>query len=188
MAQKILCFAGSTRKESFNRRLANSAYNLVNELGGKGTLVELTDYSMPLYNGDDEQAHGLPDAAIALQSLMIQHDGLIIASPEYNGFFTPVLKNTIDWMSRPNVEAPDQAPVFKGKVGGLVATSGGALGGLRGLIPLRTLLSGIGVTIVSTQLAVPAANEKFNASELTDSDTLKSLTTVVQSVLDCSIS
>lgn len=188
MAKNILCFAGSTREESYHRRLAKTVSNEVNELGATATLIELADYSMPIYNGDDEQAHGLPKAAIELQALMREHDALIIASPEYNGFFTPVLKNTIDWMTRPNPAAPDLGPVFKGKVGGIVATSEGANGGLRGLLALRTLLSGIGITVVSSQLAVPAAQKKFSDTELTDSASLKRLRTVVQSVMDCSLS
>lgn len=185
MAQNILCLAGSIRQDSFNRKLSLSTASLIKELGGNSTWIDLSDYPLPIYNGDLEDSRGLPAEAARLQKLFLTHDGLMIASPEYNGFFTPLLKNTIDWLSRPNPEAPDQPGVFKHLVAGLSATSAGKLGGLRGLIPLRTLLSGIGVTVVAPQLAIPAAHEKFDDKFLVDAASRDQLATVIKAVLAC---
>jgi len=187
MTTKILCFSGSIRKDSLNLRLASAAAESANNQGADATLINLGDFPMPLYNGDEEQKNGLPEKAVALKTIFLEHDGLIIASPEYNGFFSPLLKNTIDWLSRPNPDLPDQPSPFATKVAGLVAASPGGLGGLRGLSPLRVLLSGIGITVVPTQLAVPAAHEKITTEGVTDDDTSEKLAGVIQSVIRCNV-
>ena len=128
-----------------------------------------------------------PAEAARLQQLLLAHDGLMLASPEYNGFFTPLLKNTIDWLSRPNPDLPDQPRVFNHLVAGLTATSAGKLGGLRGLIPLRTLLSGIGTTVIATQLAIPDAMEKFDSDRLIDQASRDQLSNVISAVLACHV-
>ncbi len=179
--------AGSIRQDSFNRKLALTSVELIKDMGGHATWIDLADFPMPLYNGDLEASQGLPDNAARLQTIFLEHDGLMLASPEYNGFFTPLLKNTIDWLSRPNPEKQNQPRVFNHLVAGLSATSGGRLGGLRGLIPLRTLLSGIGTTVVATQLAVPEAQHKFQGEVLTDKESRDQLANVVKAVLACEI-
>ena len=153
---RILAFAGSTRGESLNRKLIAHAATL-----GDTTLIELADYPLPLYDGDLETEHGLPKHALDLKRLFTQHDALLLACPEYNGSITPLLKNTIDWVSRP---APNEKPLacFKGKVAALLAASPGALGGLRGLVHVRAILSGIGVLVLPNQLAVPRAHEELD--------------------------
>ena len=153
---RILAFAGSARRESVNRKLIALAAGM-----GDTTLIELGDYPLPLYNGDLEQDDGLPKNALRLKELFLGHDALLLACPEYNGSITPLLKNTIDWVSRP---APDEAPLacFKGKVAALLAASPGSLGGLRGLVHVRSILGGIGVLVLPDQLAVRKAHEGFD--------------------------
>jgi NAD(P)H-dependent FMN reductase len=114
-----------------------------------------------LFDQDLEQRDGLPPNGRKLKDLFLAHDGLLIASPEYNSSISAVLKNTIDWVSRP---APGEAPLgcFAGKVAGLMSASVGALGGLRGLVHVRAILGNIQVLVIPEQLAVAKAEEAFN--------------------------
>src|SRR5439155_8924376 len=95
--------------------------------GGEVTPIDLTDLPMPLYNGDLEDEHGMPENATKLVGLITQHDALLIASPEYNSQMTPLLKNTIDWCTR-----GDENP-FKGKVVAVVSASPGHFGAIRSM-------------------------------------------------------
>jgi len=151
---KILFLAGSARKASINKKLAVLAANMAEVAGAEVTMIDLNDYEMPLYNGDLEMEQGLPENARKLKKIFIAHDGFFIASPEYNSSFSPLLKNTIDWMSRAEQENETPLIAYKGKVAALGAISPGALGGLRGLVSLRMLLGNIGVTVVPTQVAI----------------------------------
>ena len=150
---RILCFAGSARRDSLNKKLAAVAAAHATRLGAEATVVDLADYPMPIYDGDLESDSGVPETAVALRDLMAEHDGFVLACPEYNGSITPLLKNAIDWTSRPSGGKPALA-AYRGKVAALVATSPGALGGLRGLVHVRAILSGIGVFVVPGDLAV----------------------------------
>lgn len=165
---KILAFAGSTRMASFNKRLVQIAAQGARNAGAEVTYIDLRDYPMPLYDEDLESEQGLPEAARRFKDMMLAHDGLLIASPEYNSSYSAVLKNAIDWASRP---APNEAPLgcFDGKVAALMSASPGALGGLRGLGNLRSLLSSIRVIVLPEQVAVGKAHEVFTPSgSLTD--------------------
>ena len=161
MTAKILAFAGSARAGSFNRKLIAIAAAATRAAGGEVTLVELRDYPMPLYDGDLEAASGLPEHAKRMKALFLAHDGLLFSCPEYNSSITPLWKNTIDWVSRP---APGETSLqcFDGKVAALVAASPGALGGLRGLVHVRSILGNIGVLVLPTQLAISKAHEAFD--------------------------
>ena len=153
-------FAGSTRRGSINGKLAAAAAKLGSCLGAEVELVDLADYPMPIYEGDIE-AEGFPTAVTALRRKMIEADGFLIACPEYNGSITPLLKNAIDWVSRPEEGVAEGLAAFRGKVAALVATSPGALGGLRGLVHVRAILSGIGVHVVPGDLAVGGGFQAF---------------------------
>jgi len=159
-AAKILAFAGSARTGSFNKKLAAIAADGAREAGAEVTLIDLRDYEMPLYDGDLEESDGLPENALKLRGVFAQHDGLLIATPEYNSSISPLLKNTIDWVSRP---FGDDAALkyFAGKTAGLVATAPGALGGLRGLVHVRQILGNIQVTVIPNQVAVSSARTAF---------------------------
>lgn len=161
---KILAFAGSARKESFNRKLIAFAAKSAREQGAEVSLIEVRDFPMPLYNGDLEDEQVPPEAATRLYELMKQHQGLLLACPEYNSSITPLLKNTIDWVSRPR-EGEQPLAAFTGKVAGLLSASPGQLGGLRGLVHVRSILGNIGVFVIPNQVAVSRAHEAFDESD-----------------------
>lgn len=158
---KILAFSGSARKNSFNQRLVKIAAQGAEQAGAEVMVINLADFPMPIFNQDDEAEHGIPDAAHAFKNLLIEHDGFLIASPEYNSAFSPLLKNAIDWASR---REGDEAPLlaYRGKVAAIMAASPGALGGLRGLVFLRLLLSNIGVTVLPEQQAIVQADKALH--------------------------
>jgi len=158
---KILAFAGSTRKESFNKKLVKIAADAARRAGSEVTSIDLRDIPMPLYDGDLETEQGVPENAKKFKALLLAHDGLLISAPEYNSSISGVLKNAIDWASRP---LPGEAPLacFAGKVAILMSASPGALGGLRGLVTVRSLLSNISVIVLPAQVAVPKAHEAFD--------------------------
>lgn len=161
---KILVFAGSAREGSWNRRLARLAAGAVDRAGGAPTLLELRELPLPLYDADLETREGVPQNARRLKDLFRAHRGLLLACPEYNSSITPLLKNAIDWVSRrEGAERPLEC--FEGKVAALVSASPGALGGLRGLVTVRSILGNIRVLVLPDQLAVPKAQEAFDEAD-----------------------
>jgi len=180
----LLAFAGSSRRDSVNRRLLANAVAIAQQSGALVTHIDLADFPMPLYDGDWEEAHGIPDAAKRLKSLMIAHDGFLIASPEYNGSITPLLKNTIDWCSRAEQDNEPTLQAYDGKIAGLLAASPGALGGLRGLRHAREILGNIGVYVAPAQYALSSAYEAFDDhGALKDSRAAKGVGRVVDQLL-----
>ena len=161
MAPRILAFAGSLRRESFNKKLVPIAAKGARDAGAEVTLIGLEDFPLPLFDQDLEARQGMPENGKKLKQLFIDHDGLLIASPEYNSSITAVLKNAIDWVSRP---APGERPLvaLRSKVATLMSASPGALGGLRGLVHVRSILSNIGVIVLPDQISVAKAHEAFN--------------------------
>jgi len=160
MLPRILAFAGSTRTRSHNKALVRLAAHLAQTAGAEVSLIDLRDYPMPLYDGDLEVSQGLPEKARALKQLMMDHHGFLLSCPEYNSSISAVLKNAIDWISRPQ---PNETPgiAFKGKWAALTAASPGNLGGVRGLFTVRQILNTLGVVVLPAQLAVSRANEAF---------------------------
>lgn len=159
---KILAFAGSTRTDSFNKKLVRIAATGATEAGVDTTVIDLRDFPMPLYDGDLEQKEGLPPNARKLKDLMLAHHGFLISSPEYNSSISAVFKNAIDWTSRQSEGEPSLA-CFKGKVAGIMSASPGGLGGLRGLVHVRSILGNMGVLVMPDQVAIGKAHEAFNA-------------------------
>ena len=159
---RILAFAGSLRKDSFNKKLVRVAAAGARAAGAEVTELDLSDHRLPVYDGDLEAAQGLPEGALRLKQMFVDHDGLLIAAPEYNSSITAALKNTIDWVSRPTTADEPPLSGFVGKVAALVAASPGALGGLRGLVHLRSILSSIRVIVLPDQKAVGRAHEAFD--------------------------
>jgi NAD(P)H-dependent FMN reductase len=155
---RILAFAGSARRESLNRRLLGVAAAAVQQAGGEVTLIDLNDYELPLYHGDLEAAQGLPPAAGKLSAEIQAHAGLLIASPEYNSFITPLLKNTLDWCTR------GEGDPFAGRAAAVVSASPGAYGGIRSLQHARHLLLHLGCHVVPSQCSLPRAHEAFDES------------------------
>ena len=147
-------------EESFNKTLVAIAARAARDAGAEVTLIDLKDFPLPLFDQDLEADQGMPENGAKLKQLFIDHDGLLIASPEYNSSVTAVLKNAIDWVSRPAPGEPSLV-AFRGKVATLMSASPGALGGLRGLVHLRSILGNIGVIVLPDQIAVARAHEAF---------------------------
>jgi len=181
---KALVFAASTRTDSLNRRLARFAASELEREGIEVTLIDLRDYSMPIYDGDLEAQSGLPPAAQVLKSLVQQHDALVIASPEYNGSIPAVLKNTLDWVSRPQSgERPGAA--FRGKTAIIMSASPGSGGGRRGLHHLREVLQHVGMSVHSAEISVPRAHEAFDRDgRLLHDSSVEELRQVARELLD----
>ena len=158
---RILALAGSTRQESYNKKLVRIAAAGARAAGAEATVIDLRDLPLPLFDEDLEKSDGLPANGRKLKDLMLAHQGFLIASPEYNSSVSAVLKNAIDWASRPVAGEPALA-CFTGKVAAIMSASPGALGGLRGLVTLRSILGNIGVLLIPEQVAVPRAADAFN--------------------------
>jgi chromate reductase, NAD(P)H dehydrogenase (quinone) len=153
---KILAFAGSARRESLNRKLLGGVVAFAREAGAEVTVLDLNEWPLPLYHGDLEEEQGLPPKASELIGLLMQHHGLLIASPEYNSMMSPLLKNTIDWCTR-----GDEDP-FTGRVAAVVAASPGAFGGIRGMTLVRQLLTHLGAHVIPEQCLLPQAHKAFD--------------------------
>jgi NAD(P)H-dependent FMN reductase len=158
---KILAFAGSTRGQSWNKKLIRIAAQAAEEAGAEVRLIDLRDYPMPLYDGDLEQAEGLPRMARELKAAMVASHAFLLSCPEYNASISAVLKNAIDWISRPQ---PNEARylAFRGKVAGLLSASPTNLGGVRALLTVRQVLNPLGVVVLPTQFALAHATTAFN--------------------------
>jgi len=166
---KIVAFAGSLRTESYNKKLIAIAAEAARAAGAEVTLVDLRDLALPLFDQDIEDATGLPDGAKKFKALLRESDGFLIASPEYNSSVTAALKNAIDWASRGETDDEPPLVAFRGKAAALMAASPGALGGLRGLVTVRSILGNIGVLVHTDQVCIPAAYEAFDdAGKLKD--------------------
>ncbi len=157
---KILAFAGSSRAESLNKKLIRIAAGAARNSGAEVTLLDFRDYSIPLYDADLEAAEGIPENAQKIKALFNNHHGFLIASPEYNSTYTPLMKNVIDWASRP-LEGEKPYAGFEGRVAGIMSASPGALGGMRSLAQLRALLENMRVIVLSDQKAISHAHKAF---------------------------
>jgi chromate reductase, NAD(P)H dehydrogenase (quinone) len=184
---KLVFLAGSAREGSFNKKLARLAADIARAEDADVTLLDLADYPMPIYNGDLEEEQGLPDTVITLKHLFRECDGFFIASPEYNSSMPPLLKNTLDWLSRKEKEDEPPLVAYQGKIAALSAASPGQYGGLRGLVPLRMMLGNIGVHVIPQQLAVAKANEAFDDQDrLRNDQQMQTLKSVVQGLIRAS--
>ncbi len=163
MSVKVLAFAGSLRRGSFNKQLVRVAAAAATRAGAEVTVLDLKDLALPVYDGDDEAAGGLPPGAKRLKELMKASDGFLIATPEYNSSVPGGLKNALDWASRSEGDEPDLA-AFRDKTAAVMSASPGALGGMRSLSVLRTILSNIGVLVIPQQVALPKAHAAFDES------------------------
>ncbi len=182
---KIVAFAGSLRAGSFNKKLLAIAADAARAAGAEVTIIDLRELALPLFDQDLEDASGLPEGAKKLKGLLRASDGFLIASPEYNSSLTAALKNAIDWASR--TESDDEPPLvaYRGKVAALCAASPGALGGLRGLVTLRSILGNIGVLVLPDQVAISKAHEAFDdAGKLKDERKTKQIATLSRGLVD----
>lgn len=161
MTPKILAFAGSTRQGSYNKMLLKIAAAGATQAGADVTVVDLKDFPMPLYDGDFQKNQGLPDTTRKLKQMMIDSDGFLIATPEYNGSISGVLKNTIDWVSRTEGSEGSLA-AFTGKTAVVMGASDGRLGAVRSVTHLAYILWKVGTLVLPDYLALPFADEAFD--------------------------
>ncbi len=182
---KILALSGSPCRQSFNRLILQTAMRSAEKAGAEVTLVDLRALPMPIYSPDDEERSGLDGNALELQRLLSKHDGFLIASPEYNGSITGILKNAIDWASRPSEKYP-RSKVFQGKFAAIMTASPGSFGGVRSLSHLRAVLTSVGVYVLPTEVAVPFVAGKFagDGEEMTDEKAKTTLENLATSLVE----
>lgn len=163
-APRLVAIPGSLRRDSANGKLLRAAVEMARERGAEVTLLESREeLELPLYDSDLEAEAGSPEPVKAIKAAMQAADGLLFACPEYNGSVTPMLKNLIDWCSRPHEEGEAMYSAFRGKAAAVVSASPGALGGLRGLGHARDILGNVGCIVVAEQAAVGNSFKAFDA-------------------------
>ncbi|WP_068084714.1 NADPH-dependent FMN reductase [Polycladidibacter stylochi] len=171
MPPRIMVISGSKRSGSQNMKLAALASSYFSRLGADVSLINLSDFPMPIYDGDLEMEKGVPEHALKLRAFMLQQQGVFITSPEYNASISPLLKNTLDWMSR---EKSDGRSPFQNRVFALGAASPGGLGGIRGLMHLRNLMEvGLGATVIPEMIALGNAGSAYDEDGNLQDDALK---------------
>jgi NAD(P)H-dependent FMN reductase len=186
LVPKILVFAGSIRTASFNARLAALAAKELALTGAEVSRISLEDYPLPIYNGDDEAKSGVPANARNLKQMMAEHQGVFIASPEYNASITPLLKNTIDWISRVRERGEPPLAVFKNRVFAIGGASDSPYGAMRSLMALRQVLElGCGALVLPEQITVFRASEAFDEmDDLKEERAAATLKGVAQRLVD----
>ncbi|WAP68991.1 NADPH-dependent FMN reductase [Jiella pelagia] len=185
MNSSILILPGSVRLGSYNRKLASEAMRLLSMTDAVVSRVDLSDYPLPIYDGDIETEAGVPQNAQLIAQRIAAQDGLLIVSPEYNASIPPLLKNAIDWASR--VRKVEERPVqpFKGLVVGLAAASPGSFGGMRGLEAIRIVMRALGAEVLTQQCVVPRAADGFDENgRLTDDVARTNLESLCERLLD----
>jgi NAD(P)H-dependent FMN reductase len=181
-ATRLLFFAGSARTGLHNMRLAKLGTAIAEANGIAATFADLGDYPLPLFNQDIQNTEGIPENARKFEALMRVHTGIFIACPEYNASITPLLKNTLDWVSRIRNDGEEPLAVFKTRVFALGSSSPGGMGGLRGLNTVRTVLElGLGALVLPEQFAVPRAMEAYDEhGHLKNKESKESFKTLIQ--------
>lgn len=159
---KILALAGSARTASLNKKLLRAAVAGAEDAGAEVTTVDLRDYPLPVFDEDWEAEHGFPEHARSLKSLIADHQGLLLASPEYNGTIPSILKNVLDWTSRKTAPGETLLAHYHGKVAALLCASPGPLGGMQGLLHLRDALNYMQVLVLPQMFRLPNAYAAFD--------------------------
>jgi chromate reductase, NAD(P)H dehydrogenase (quinone) len=178
-ALKILVIPGSLRSGSLNARLAAVAAHEIAQAGAEVTRISLSDFPLPIYDGDLQARSGVPKHAINLKRMIGAHHGVLIVTPEYNSSVPSLVKNTIDWISRVQDAHETRGQVFRDRIFAIAAASGGRLGGTRALAALRLILSACHATVIPNQLALSFADEAYDDMErlkhAADSEALKAM-------------
>jgi NAD(P)H-dependent FMN reductase len=178
-ALKILVIPGSLRSGSLNAKLAAVAAHELVQMGAEVTRVSLSDFPLPIYDGDLQAKSGVPKHAVNLKRMIGAHHGVLIVTPEYNSSVPALVKNTIDWVSRVQDVHESRGDVFKGRVFAIASASGGRLGGTRALAALRLILTACHATVIPNQLALSFADQAYDEMDhlkhAADSEALKAL-------------
>jgi chromate reductase, NAD(P)H dehydrogenase (quinone) len=185
MNPTILVFAGSIRTGAYSGKTADAATKELALQGAEVTRISLADYPLPIMDQDLEVEKGVPENAFKLARLIASHDGLLIASPEYNSSIPPLLKNTIDWVSRIHKDGGRPFKPYAGKIAALCSSSDGNFAGARGLYHLRSVLMNCGVEIITPQCSVPRAQEAFDEDgQFKDEHLRRRMETVVRTLIE----
>ena len=181
----ILAVAGSLRQHSFNQRVLKVAINGAEKAGAEVIHINLNDFPMPLYNADDQDKFGFNEHTLRLQALINKADGLLIATPSYNGSLPAVLKNAIDWTSRTN-EFYQKSDLYLGKTAAILSASPGSLGGIHALFHLRDILNSLKVHVLPNEVAVTFVDEKFDgdSARMIEARTKQALEELGQSLVE----
>ena len=186
-ALKILVIPGSLRTGSLNARLAAAAAHELAQADAEVTRISLGDFPLPIYDGDLQTKSGVPKHAINLKRMIGAHHGVLIVTPEYNSSVPPLVKNTIDWVSRVQDVHETRGQVFRERVFAIASASGGRLGGARALAALRLILSACHAQVIPNQFALSFADDAYDEMERlknsTDAEALKAL---VRQLIDIS--
>ncbi|MER8477062.1 NADPH-dependent FMN reductase [Mesorhizobium sp. M1163] len=159
---KILVVAGSVRSGAYSARTADVAQKELAMQGAEVTRISLADYPLPILDQDLEKEEGIPENAFKLGRMIAAHDGLLIATPEYNGSIPPLLKNTIDWVSQLRKDGGRTFRPLAGKVAGLCSSSNGPFGGIRCINHLRAVLVRCRMEVVTPECSVPEGGNAFD--------------------------
>jgi len=185
MTARILVFAGSIRTGAYSGRTADAAQRALVLQGAEVTRISLADYPLPIMDQDLEKEKGVPENAMRLGRLIATHDGFLIASPEYNSSIPPLLKNTVDWVSRIRKDGGVPFHPYAGKVAALCSSSDGNFAGVRGLYHLRSVLMNCQVEIITPQCSVPRAQDAFDDNgEFRDEQLRKRMELVARTLIE----
>jgi chromate reductase, NAD(P)H dehydrogenase (quinone) len=186
-ALKILVIPGSLRTGSLNAKLAAVAAHRLVQAGADVTRLSLADFPLPIYDGDLQTKSGVPKHAIDLKRMIGIHHGVLIVTPEYNASVPPLVKNTIDWVSRVQDTHESRGQVFRGRAFAIAAASHGRLGGARSLAALRLILSACQALVIPNQLALAFADEAYDDRErLKQTPDIEALDALVRQLIDVS--
>ncbi|TPI28138.1 NAD(P)H-dependent oxidoreductase [Mesorhizobium sp. B3-2-1] len=184
---KILVFAGSVRGGAYSGRTADAAQKELALQGAEVTRISLADYPLPILDEDLEKERGVPENAQKLARLIASHDGLLIATPEYNGSIPPLLKNTIDWVSRVRRDGGQSVRPLAGKVAGLCSSSKGHFAGIRCINHLRAVLVRCQMEVVTPECSVPEGGDAFDGDgHLRDERLHKSMEHLCRTLIETS--
>ncbi|MGB3503289.1 MAG: NAD(P)H-dependent oxidoreductase [Mesorhizobium sp.] len=186
MTPKILVFAGSIRSGAYSGRVADCAQKELALQGADVTRISLADYPLPIMDEDLEAEKGVPENAYRLARLFVANDALLICTPEYNGSIPPLLKNTIDWVSRISKDT-NGTPLrpYPGRLVGLCSSSNGHFAGIRSANHLRAVLSHIQMEVIAPQVSVPTAGDAFDdAGEFRDERLRKGMTRLCSTLIE----
>lgn len=186
MVARILVFAGSTRTGAFSGKVADCAQKELAVQGADVTRISLADYPLPIMDQDLEVEKGIPENAYKLARQFNEHDALMICTPEYNGSMPPLLKNTIDWVSRISKDGGKPLKPFPGKVVGICSSSEGHFAGIRSANHLRAVLAHIQMEVIAPQVSVPHGGEAFDENgQLKDERLRKGMTRACAALIEC---
>jgi chromate reductase len=186
-ALKILVIPGSLRTGSLNAKLAAVAAHRLAQAGTDVTRISLADFPLPIYDGDLQTKSGVPKNAVDLKRLIGAHHGVLIVTPEYNASVPPLIKNTIDWVSRVQDPQEGRGQVFRGRAFAIAAASHSRLGGTRSLAALRLILAACQALVIPNQLALAFADEAYDDMErLKHSPDIEALSSLVRQLIDVS--